>query len=306
MLVVGGVVRNRKCGTASKQPHPNLTPAVERRHEGNGLTVRRHRWHFFDADKVGDPLEPHIGRGAGRRSRSARSTADCDASDGGEDNSKGGKAKPRPGGRSCRDSASGNLSGILRPPPRDAPQIDDQIAHRLVAVSRILFERLLHDHPQRHGNIRAERRRIAVNDALQHFELAHPRERTPPGEQLVKHDTKGKDVASRVERFARRLFRGHVRDRSDDDAVVGDRFRRRHGGLVRHSVGHLGETKIRELRVTVLGNEHVLRLDVAVEDAGLMRRRERVRDADQQIDDLTPGPRLLGGPFLQRAAVDEF
>ena len=87
--------------------------------------------------------------------------------------------------------------------------------------------------------------------------------------------------------------------------MVRDRFRRRHGGLVRNDVGHFGEPEIGELRVTVLGDEDVLRLDVAVEDAGLMRRRERVSDADQHIDHLTPGARLLGGPVLERAAVDE-
>jgi hypothetical protein len=36
-----------------------------------------------------------------------------------------------------------------------------------------------------------------------------------------------------------------------------------------------------------------------------MRRRERVSDADQQIDHLTPGSRLLGGPVFEGAAVDE-
>ena len=113
--------------------------------------------------------------GSNRRRRGAPSAADRDSSDGGQNNSKRGKAEPRPWRRSCRDGARCHLSGILRSPPRDAPEIDDQIPHRLVAIPRVFLERLFHDHPQRQRNIRTERRRVPVDDVLQYLELAHAR-----------------------------------------------------------------------------------------------------------------------------------
>ena len=64
----------------------------------------------------------------------------------------------------------------------------------------------------------------------------------------------------------------------------------------------LRETEVRQLRVAALREQDVLGLDVAVQDARLVRGRDRVRDAGQQLDDRPPAVRP-SRPLPQRAAV---
>ena len=45
-----------------------------------------------------------------------------------------------------------------------ATEIDDQLAHRLVAVCRIFLERFLDDDPQRQRHVVGQRLRVAVNN----------------------------------------------------------------------------------------------------------------------------------------------
>ena len=110
----------------------------------------------------------------------------------------------------------------------------------------------------------------------------------PAGKRLPEDDTDRPDVGRTGCLLAGEPLRGDVGERPGHVADGGERV----------GVLELGQTEVEQLDgdlVPVL-EHHVGGLDVAVDDAGLVRRRERVRDADQKIDDLTPGPRLLGGP----------
>ena len=65
------------------------------------------------------------------------------------------------------------------------------------------------------------------------------------------------------------------------------------------------QPEVGQLRVAALGNQDVLGLDVAVQNAGVVRRGEAVGDAGQQLDGLAP-PAFRGScPVPERAAVDE-
>jgi hypothetical protein len=66
------------------------------------------------------------------------------------------------------------------------------------------------------------------------------------------------------------------------------------------------ETEVAELRVAVPGNEDVVWLDVAVQDPGVMGSRERIGDADEQLDHLSPAAFLDARPRAERAAVYVF
>jgi hypothetical protein len=81
---------------------------------------------------------------------------------------------------------------ILAP---DTTPVDNQVAHHLIAITRILFERLIHDKPQYNRDIRVHAtnlRRWPVNDLLDTLQIAGRFKRPPPGKHLEKHDAKNK------------------------------------------------------------------------------------------------------------------
>ena len=183
-------------------------------------------------------------------------------------------------------------------------KIDDQIAHRLIAVGGILLERLLDDAAQLQRHIVAKRRRRVVEDGVDDVQVRLTRERPPAGQHLVQDDAEGEHVTSGIEAPPLRLLRRQIVDRPENDSHTtwrpGHRLR-----LAAGVIGHLGQTKVRQLGIAVPRNQNVLRLDVAMQDAGVVRRRERVRHASQQFDDLAPCPRFGSSPRAERSTIDE-
>ena len=53
---------------------------------------------------------------------------------------------------------------------------------------------------------------------------------------------------------------------------------------LRIGIGQLGEAEIEDLDPAISGEEQVLRLDVAVDDAVFVRRRQAARNLDRVID----------------------
>ena len=102
-------------------------------------------------------------------------------------------------------------------------------------------------------------------------------------------------------RIARGLLGSHVRRRADARAQLCQRRpagagARRADGLGDAEIGHDGDAA---------GDEHVVRLDVAVDDAALVRVGERLRHVAQDADDFADGERAVGEARAQRFAVDE-
>ena len=64
----------------------------------------------------------------------------------------------------------------------------------------------------------------------------------------------------------------------------------------------LRKAEVGELGVAALRQQDVARLDVAMEDARLVGRGERIRNPHEQLDDLTPCPDPADRPLRQRAA----
>ena len=143
---------------------------------------------------------------------------------------------------------------------------------------------------------------IACNDV----EIGRAGERPPSGQHFVQHDAEREDIAARVERLS--------------DACSGDMYAAvpTMTPAARAHVGHRGaassdgarfvqfrQAEIGQLGVAALRDQNVLGLDVAVQNAGLVRRGESVGDAGQQLDDLAPAARRSSCPIPERAAVDE-
>ena len=128
-----------------------------------------------------------------------------------------------------------------------------------------------------------------VRDRLQHLELVRAVERPAPREQLVQHDAEREHVAARVERLSRGLLGRHVRDRADDDAgarvLRGSRARLAAIARPRRRASRARSPRASRSRCA---DQDVAGLHVAMQHAGRVRGRERVRDAGQELDALPP------------------
>jgi hypothetical protein len=108
------------------------------------------------------------------------------------------------------------------------------------------------------------------------------REGAAPREHLEEHHAEGPEVAPRVEvRLGARLLRAHVRGRADE----ADRRRPRRvlQVLARAEIEHLQDLG---LPVRALVQEDVRGLEITVDDALGVRRAERRRDGETELDDL--------------------
>jgi hypothetical protein len=66
---------------------------------------------------------------------------------------------------------------------------------------------------------------------------------------------------------------------------------------------HLCQTKIQDLGAAAFDNEDVCRLNVAVDDALLMRRFEGVRDVNRDLNHAIDGKRAFVNQLFQRFAI---
>lgn len=111
-------------------------------------------------------------------------------------------------------------------------------------------------------------------------------------QHLVQHDAEGVDVAAGVGGAAGDELGGEVGDRPQK-LLSGRRVRRRGPG----------QSEVADLDASVLGEQHVLRLDVAMHDPGAVRggeaREDRIHDGDGLRD---REPLLLPEQFAQRDA----
>ncbi len=164
-------------------------------------------------------------------------------------------------------------------------------------AGRILRERVQHDGVEVRRDRGVERRRrlgrlLHLLERDRHRALAV--ERDPSGEQLEEDDADGVEVGLTGHRLALRLLGrevlrgahdrpglGHVRGAGQRDAEVGD------------------------LRAVLGVDDHVVRLEVAMDDAALVRELGRAKDLDAEVDRAGGQQRpVLRDDLLQRAALE--
>ena len=109
-----------------------------------------------------------------------------------------------------------------------------------------------------------------------------PRERPLAGRHLVEHGAEAEDVGARVELPSLRLLGRHVRGRADHDAALRSAARRRSSPSDDGSAGSssLASPKSRILTRPSSRDHDVRGLQVAMEDAGAVRRGQGVGDLD--------------------------
>src|SRR5262245_51916080 len=152
--------------------------------------------------------------------------------------------------------------------------------------------------------------RRVFQDRRDRLQRSGARKRLAPGDHLVEQYSKAEDIGARVYLAAFGLFRRHVTDRADDQACVGklrDGARRDLGSRLARLLllDQLGEPEVEDLDAAVVGNHHVARLEIPVDDAGTMGGRETVGDLDADAQYATDRKALARHELGQGPARDQ-
>jgi hypothetical protein len=160
---------------------------------------------------------------------------------------------------------------------------------------------------QRRRDPAGERRRIVVEDRVSGLDGGVALERAATREHLVDDGPESKDVRALIRRLAPHLLGRHVADRAEDRAVLGVRLRRgqRLASSQCHRRHQLGDAEVEDLQPTLLGDEEVLGLEVAVDDALLMRSREALRELKRAAARLLHRQSSFPQTLAQRAPVQQ-
>jgi len=133
-----------------------------------------------------------------------------------------------------------------------------------------------------------------VQDLPEDVELLCPLEGAAAGEALEEKAAERKQIASPVQRLLLNLFGGHIRRRADNRV----RLRQaRHRRVRRHTVRgrqNLGDAKVQELGLTLWSQHHILRLQIAMDDAAAV-------SGGQRVGDLAAHPHRVGDRELATA-----
>jgi hypothetical protein len=113
-------------------------------------------------------------------------------------------------------------------------------------------------------------------------------------------------IGARVDRLAGQLLGRHVAERADHRPGLGrDHLAAGRALVVAVARGDgPGQAEVGDPRPAVVADHDVVGLDVAVDHAGRVRRRQAVARRGVQRDDLAPGARPLADPRSRGAAAD--
>ena len=161
------------------------------------------------------------------------------------------------------------------------------VARRVVATRRVLRQQPLDHVNERRGRLPVEvgdRIRLLAHDRRHRVERVIAGEGRLAGGQLVENGAERKLIGAEIERPPVCLLGRHVADRADDRAGIGGRHLPMH--RIRVVLGRrdqLGQTEVEDLHEAVLGDHHVFRLQVAMDDSLLVRRGEAVGDLRRDV-----------------------
>src|SRR5205823_3193732 len=121
---------------------------------------------------------------------------------------------------------------------------------------------------------RRKRGRLGVQGRVSGLDQRIPRKGALAGEQLVEDRPGGEDVARRTRFLAPRLFRREIAGCPEDGSGRGQ------AGTFLVVGGEAGEPEVEDLQAAVVGEEEILRLEVAVYDAAGVRDGETAGELD--------------------------
>src|SRR6185503_13680392 len=154
---------------------------------------------------------------------------------------------------------------------------------------------------------RVRRLRVFVKYGVHRVNVVFVRERALARCHLVYHCAERKDVAAEVNALAEKLLRRHVFDRSKYHAGIrldlNDGLFRAVSREPALSLDELRESEIQNLRVAVAADHQVLRLEVAMNDAMLVRLAKPFGDLNRDLQSVAYRQRARGDLSPQRVSL---
>ena len=145
-------------------------------------------------------------------------------------------------------------------------QIRRELARRRVPIFGPLLQTTPHDLLERRRRSGGKRSRVSREDRRAAFRQRGRWEGEPPAEHLVQDGAEAEDVGALIDGVATNLLRRHVACGAEDHSRRGARAVRE----------QLGDAEVEDFDPAVDGDEDVLRLQIAVHDALLVRCGETV------------------------------
>ncbi len=137
-------------------------------------------------------------------------------------------------------------------------------------------------------------------------------ERAPARQHFVQHGAEREQVAPPIHNLPADLLGRHVADRTHDCAGIGD-ARRAQGRLACRAAGtqvrgrhRAREAKVENLHLTVVQDENVLGLQVAMDDPLVVCRRKAAGHLNGTFRRLADRERAARQAFTQRLAIEQF
>ena len=121
------------------------------------------------------------------------------------------------------------------------------------------------------GSDLVQRARRFREDRRDDFVRGGPFERAAAGDHLIQNDAQAEDVCGRRDIAAADLLRRHVAKSAHGH--TGSRLQQS-GRVFAADLTELGQPEVEHFGVAIGSDDHILRFDVAVDDAGLVRRGE--------------------------------
>ena len=176
--------------------------------------------------------------------------------------------------------------GVGYPPGRFGRRLAQrrgQLARRREPIDRLLREAALDDVDDRGRDQRIEaiERRWVLQNRVHRLDRGRLLEGARAGHQLVDQQADGEQIRSLIGDLAADLLGRHVGRRSDHDARRGDERRLGAVGVgAQHllEAAHVREAEVENLDPAVDGDEDVVRLEIAMADAALVRRHHALDD----------------------------
>ena len=214
--------------------------------------------------------------------------------------------------RACSRGVGGATGVDLPPTPgHHLFERDARLPDVAQAVPRVALEATTEQAAQGRRGFGREAAPVGLlpEHASQHVGDHLALEQRPSGQHLEQDDSERPDVGPLVDRLAARLLGSHVGRRAEQDArlgvVLSDRRGERRAARDALALPRLGEPEVEHLDRAVGPDADVGGLEVAVDDAGLVGRFQRLRDLQGDGDRLVDRHRPPSDHLVEPLALDK-
>ena len=140
------------------------------------------------------------------------------------------------------------------------------------SILAALLEAAADDARECRRRVRREIGGIVFEDRGERFRCRIALERPRPRQHLVDHHAQREDVGAVVDRLPADLLGCHIAHRAHDDARTREGVGDLRGLIGPGGADQFGHTEVQDLHASIASEKQVLRLQIAMDDAAVVRR----------------------------------